>query len=1170
MNAPSHPMQQQLSSLPHPASPFSPPLPGKSGERLQWGRCSNAGKSLAIAQAAQAFSGLVVAITADVQQATRLEKQLSFYLQQSTLPILHYPDWEILPYDVFSPLPELISQRLLALHQLIDCERGILIVPVATLLQRITPPEYLDSHSLLLSVGERLHLDKFRQRLDRAGYQCVSQVMTHGEFAVRGSLLDLFPMGASQPYRIDLFDEEIDSIRLFDPETQRSSDRVDAIRMLPAREFPVDESAISRFRAHYRQNFEGDPQASLIYREVSDGNMPGGIEYYLPLFFEQTATLFDYLPEHSLLIQPADLAAQADAFYEQVAERHDQRRYDVERPILAPADLYLNSNELVSLVKSRAGISCESGRLEQRRKGHSNYFNFDIQILPALGIQARAARPAGQLQDFLTQDHGRILFLAESAGRREHLLETLRGFDITPEQINSWQEFVQGNQLQAITTAPLEQGLELLSPHITLLPESLLLGERVRQARKRRKSAVDPDLVVRNLTELQIGSPVVHEEHGVGRYLGLQSLDIGNLEQEFLTIEYARGDKLYVPVSTLHLISRYTGASEETAPLHRLGSNQWEKARRKAAQKIRDVAAELLEIYARREARQGYAMPSAGDEYHQFRDQFEFEETPDQQSAIEDVIADMEAARPMDRVVCGDVGFGKTEVSMRAAFMAAHGGKQVAVLVPTTLLAQQHYDNFTDRFADWPIRIESLSRFKTQKEVSKILNELEKGIIDILVGTHKLLSDQVKFKDLGLAIIDEEHRFGVRHKERLKSLRAEVDILTLTATPIPRTLNMAMSGMRDLSIIATPPLGRNPIKTFIHRWNDSLISEACQREIKRGGQVYVLHNEVRNIQQMTSRIATLVPGARVRFAHGQMRERELEHIMRDFYHQRFNILVSTTIIESGIDIPTANTIIINRADKLGLAQLHQLRGRVGRSHHRAYAYLITPPPKAMTRNAGKRLEALEALEDLGAGFTLATHDMEIRGAGELLGEGQSGQIHEIGFTLYSEMLERAVRNIKAGKQPELDRPLDHGTEIDLHLPALLPEDYLPDVHIRLIQYKRIASAADEVELRELKVEMIDRFGLLPQQTKNLLDITQLKLLTQPLGIARIDAGEEGGRIHFSDDMKIDPTRLIHLIQTSPGQFKLDGSDKLRFFADLEDPDKRVAGVCKVIEVLIDS
>jgi transcription-repair coupling factor (superfamily II helicase) len=1160
-------MQQTPSSLNHPASPFSPPLPGKPHERLQWGRCSNAGKGLAIAQAAQAYTGLLVVISPDVQQATQLENQLGFFLEESTLPILHYPDWEILPYDVFSPLPELVSQRLLALHQLQNSERGILIVPVATLLQRIMPPEYLDTHSLLLSVGEQLPLDKFRQRLERAGYQCVSQVMTHGEFAVRGSLLDLFPMGSDRPYRIDLFDEEIDSIRLFDPETQRSGDKTNEISMLPAREFPVDESAISHFRTQYRQRLEGDPQASLIYREVSNGNMPGGVECYLPLFFEQTATLFDYLPEQSLLIQPADLASQADAFYQQVEERYEQRRHDIERPILPPAALYLNSDELTNRVKSKSGISCQTGRLDQRRKGYSDYFNFDVQTLPALAIQARAARPAGQLQDFLARDHGRILFLAESAGRREHLLETLQGFGISPTPVNNWQEFIQGQQILAITTAPMEQGLELISPHLTLLPEALLLGERVRQARKRRKSGVDPDQVVRNLTELQVGSPVVHEEHGVGRYLGLQNLDVGNMEQEFLTIEYARGDKLYVPVSALHLISRYTGASEETAPLHKLGSDQWEKARRKAAEKVRDVAAELLEIYARREARQGYAVPAAGDEYSQFQEQFEFEETPDQQTAIEDVIDDMESSKPMDRVVCGDVGFGKTEVSMRAAFMAAQGGKQVAVLVPTTLLAQQHYENFADRFADWPIRIESLSRFKTQKEVTKILNGLAQGSIDIVVGTHKLLSEQVKFKDLGLAIIDEEHRFGVRHKERLKSLRAEVDILTLTATPIPRTLNMAMSGMRDLSIIATPPIGRNPIKTFIHQWNDTLISEACQREIKRGGQVYVLHNEVKNIQKMASQMESLVPGARVHFAHGQMRERELEQIMRDFYHQRFNILVSTTIIESGIDIPTANTIIINRADKLGLAQLHQLRGRVGRSHHRAYAYLITPPPKAMTRAALKRLEALESLEDLGAGFTLATHDLEIRGAGELLGEGQSGQIHEIGFTLYSEMLERAVQAIKAGKQPELDRPLDHGTEIDLHLPALLPEDYLPDVHIRLIQYKRIASATDEEELRELKIEMIDRFGLLPQQAKNLFDITELKLLVQPLGIRKIDAGEEGGRIHFAENMKIDPARLIHLIQTRPRQFKLDGNDKLKFFADLEDAERRVVETRKVIEVL---
>ncbi len=1154
-------------SVEQSASPFTPPLPAKEGERLQWGRCSGAVTELAIAQAAQQWKGLVVVLVKDVQEANRLQQSLGFFLQDTSLPVLHFPDWETLPYDVFSPLPELVSQRLLTLHQLQTATKGIIVVPVATLQQRILPPEYLDAHSLVLDVGDQLHIDSFRQRLERSGYHCVSQVMAHGEFAVRGSLLDLFPMGAEQPYRIDLFDEDIDSIRIFDPETQRSAEKIDSIRLLPAREFPVDEDAITRFRRQYRNQFEGDPQSSIIYREVSDGNIPGGLEYYLPLFYEQTATLFDYLQTNCLVIQPTDVPAEAAHFYTQVEERYEQRRHDIERPLLPPSRLYLQGDELVHQLKQYPGIHWRVGSVDEKRKGFARHYNFNAKPLPGLAIQARAKHPAGLLQSFLAETTSRILFTAESPGRREHLLQTLIEFDLRPKVFEDLQDFLHGDAKMGISVAPLESGFDLKEPALCLIPETLLLGERVRQNRKRRKAGPDADQVVRNLAELQIGSPVVHEDHGVGRYLGLQSLDVGGMDTEFLTLEYAKGDKLYVPVSALHLISRYTGASEENAPLHRLGSDQWEKAKRKAAQKVRDAAAELLEIYARREARQGYAFPDAGEEYLQFASEFEFEETPDQQSAIENVIADMTSPKPMDRVVCGDVGFGKTEVAMRAAFVAAQGGKQVAVLVPTTLLAQQHFENFADRFADWPVKIAALSRFNSTKEVNATLQGLEIGSVDIVVGTHKILSEQIKFKNLGLVIIDEEHRFGVRHKERLKALRAEVDILTLTATPIPRTLNMAMSGMRDLSIIATPPAKRQPIKTFVQQWNDALISEACQRELQRGGQVYVLHNEVSSIQRMVNDIERLVPEARVDFAHGQMRERELERIMRDFYHQRFNILVATTIIESGIDVPTANTIIINRADKLGLAQLHQLRGRVGRSHHRAYAYLITPPPKIMTKDAVKRLDALEALEDLGAGFTLATHDLEIRGAGELLGEGQSGQIHEVGFTLYTQMLEQAVRAIKEGRQPELDRPLDHGTEIDLNLPALLPEDYLPDVHIRLIQYKRIASAANKDELRELRVEMIDRFGLLPDQAKNLFEITELKLEAQPLGIRKIEAGPLGGKIHFNEQPAVDPGRIIQLIQTRPQQFKLDGNDKLRFFADLEDTESRVDKIRQTLHLL---
>ncbi|PWG63216.1 transcription-repair coupling factor [Sediminicurvatus halobius] len=1147
------------------ASPLRPPIPRSPGERRDWYGLPEPAQALALASAAEAHTGLVLAVAASSQQALHLEAELGFFLD-GRLPVEVMPDWETLPYDVFSPHQDIISQRLRTLHDLPGLTRGVLIVPAGTLMQRIAPRSFLEGTVLRVAVGDHLALEPMRERLERAGYRCVSEVMEHGEFAVRGSLLDLYPMGSETPYRIDLFDDEVDSIRLFDPETQRSAQKVDRIELLPAREFPTGEEGITRFRRQYRAAFEGDPTASTVYRDVSDGRMPNGIEYYLPLFFEQTGTLFDYLPEGALAVRTGPVDEQLGADWEQIAERYEQRRHDRERPLLPPERLYLSPDEVRSALNRLPQVRIPAEDAEPT--GQAREVTFTTSTLPDLRSEPGAARPLGRLEAFAAEAPERLLFLAETAGRRETLRERLQQAGLRPEDVSGWAAFAAGDPALGLTVGPLEAGFRLPDDGIAVVPDTALFAERAKQRRRRQSTAErDPDAIIRDLTDLHPGAPVVHENHGVGRYRGLQTLDVGNVRTEFLTLEYAGGDKLYVPVASLHLITRYTGTDSDAAPLHRLGGEQWEKARRKAAERARDVAAELLDIYARREAQSGHAHRFPREEYERFAAQFPFEETPDQETAIHAVIRDLEQERPMDRVVCGDVGFGKTEVAMRAAFVGVQAGGQVAVLVPTTLLAQQHYQNFSDRFADWPVRIELLSRFRSQKEQNAVLRDLAAGKVDIVIGTHKLLQGSVKFDNLGLLIIDEEHRFGVRQKEALKRLRANVDVLTLTATPIPRTLNMSLAGMRDLSIIATPPARRLAVKTFVNQWNDALIREACLRELHRGGQVYFLHNDVETIERVARELEALVPEARVRIAHGQMRERELERVMLDFYHQRFNVLVCTTIVESGIDVPSANTIVINRADRLGLAQLHQLRGRVGRSHHRAYAYLVAPPKRQLTPDAAKRLEAIASLEDLGIGFALASHDLEIRGAGELLGEGQSGQIQEVGFSMYSELLERAVRDLRAGREPALDRPLHHGTEVDLRIPALLPEEYLPDVHTRLVLYKRIASAPDENALRELQVEMIDRFGLLPEPARNLFRLAELRLRAERLGLERIEAGPGGGVLTFSDTPRVDPAALVQLVQEKPAVYRLEGQERLRFRLETEAADERIGVVSQLMDAL---
>ena len=1112
-------------------------LPTEPGQRLTWDNVFGAAGGYLAARAAALHDSLVLVVANDAGDAVRWQDEIAFFSADGSDGIIHFPDWETLPYDLFSPHPDIVSERLATLRSLGRLRRGVLVVSVTALMQRLAPPEYVEAHSFLLSAGDTFDIRRERARLEAAGYTAVETVENRGEFAVRGSLMDIFPAGADNPIRIDLLDDEIESLRLFDPETQRTVERVPGLRMLPAREFPLDADAIARFRNRWHETFAVDVRTCSVYKDVSAGIPPGGIEYYLPLFFDRLATLFDYLPPDTLVLHRADLGDAAQHFHQDIKSRHESLAHDIERPVLQPDALFLRPEHLHERLRGHARVALrEKHRPGARRRSRR---------LPDLQANARLKEPAQPLKAFMAANRTeRFLFTAETAGRREVLSEFLARADIPAQGFPGPADFRSHTAPCGIVTAPLHQGL--WADGLIVVTESQIFGHRPGGERVSGARVVDPDQIVRDLSELSTGAPVVHLEHGIGRYLGLQTLGVDGYASEFLTLEYAGGDKLYVPVTSLHLITRYTGAGDRAAPLHRLGSDQWEKAKRRAAAKAVDVAAELLNIHARRAARESVPLAFDANEYERFARRFPFELTQDQARAIDAVIEDLASDKATDRLVCGDVGFGKTEVAMRAAFATVLAGRQVVVLVPTTLLAQQHLDTFTDRFADWPVQIEAVSRLRTERETAAIRERMQSGRLDILIGTHKLLGPSFRFDDLGLVVIDEEHRFGVRQKERLRALRAEVDVITLTATPIPRTLNMAMSGIRDLSIIATPPARRLSIKTFIQEKRNHIVREAINRELMRGGQVFYVHNEVRSIERAAEQVSELAPAARVGIGHGQMAKHSLEQVMKDFHQRQINVLVCTTIIENGIDIPNANTIVIDRADKFGLAQLHQLRGRVGRSHRQAYAYLLTPHPSAMTPDSVKRLQAVQAAGDLGVGFALATRDLEIRGAGELLGDEQSGQIESIGFSLYMELLRRAVGAIQAGRVPDLDAPLEPvSQEVNLHCSTLIPADYLPDVHTRLLMYKRIANADRASDLEALQVEMIDRFGLLPVPLKQLFRVTELKLRLNRLGIVKFDLGERGGLVTVGDATVIDPARAVALVQHEPATYRLDSESRLR-------------------------
>jgi transcription-repair coupling factor (superfamily II helicase) len=1123
-----------------------------------------------------------VAVTATAADAQRLREEIPFF--EPGLRVVLFPDWETLPYDQLSPHHDLVSERLATLYQLMRRDFDVAIVPVTTALYRLAPVEYLAARSFSFTHGQKLEAQTLRRQLVTAGYSHVTRVAAPGEYCVRGGLIDLFPAGSALPYRLELDDEVIESIRSFDVDTQRSIYKVNDVRLLPAREFPLDEEGQARFRHNFRVAFEGDPSRSLVYKDVSKGIASAGIEYYLPLFFDQTSVLTDYFPEDVLLCAQSELQQAIEQFWSDTHARYAMLRGDRANPVLPPQDLFLTTDQFFGAIRPFARVELQAGKenraLDSPPAGEgvpaqaggvagaaAGITEGVTAALPPLAVERRAADPVHRLRSYLASFEGRVLIVAEGAGRRETMLGYFMEHGLAPAPVESYAAAASGTGRLMLIAGPLHAGFVLAEPPLALVTENELYAEQARARRARDGAArVSPEGMLRDLSEIRIGDPVVHEQHGIGRYQGLVSMNLGEGETEFLALEYARGAKLYVPVSSLHLVARYSGAPADAAPLHELGSGQWDKARRKAARQVRDTAAELLELYARRAARQGYAFQVRPHDIEAFSDGFPFEETADQAAAINAVIADLKSGKPMDRLICGDVGFGKTEVALRAAFVAVADSKQVAVLVPTTLLAEQHFNTFSDRFADWPVKIAELSRFRTAREQEAALAGLAEGRIDIAIGTHRLLQRDVSFPKLGLVIVDEEHRFGVRQKERLKALRAEVDVLTLTATPIPRTLAMSLEGLRDFSVIASAPERRLAIKTFVQRYSKPLIREAALRELKRGGQVYFLHNDIDTIARIADSLVKLLPEARLRVAHGQMRERELEHVMRDFYQQRFNVLVCTTIIETGIDVPSANTIIINRADRFGLAQLHQLRGRVGRSHHQAYAYLLLPDEGAIAAKAKKRLEAIQMMEELGSGFFLAMHDLEIRGAGEVLGESQSGEMQEVGFNLYVRMLDNAVRSLKQGREPDLAAPLELATEINLHVPALLPEAYCSDIHERLVLYKRFANCDTLEELERLAEELIDRFGLLPDPARALIECHRLRILGRPLGVARIDATDSAIQLQFVPKPPIEPIKVLNLVQARRN-YRLAGQDRLRIEASLPDVGTRIAAVREVFTAL---